>query len=88
MCSVVCSKSLFHIVSYLFSTKEKTAQNVDVTTFISDFFFSNWTYFDVITSQEGFEPPTDALAYHYSFRYQCKLFVVWTISSPLQVRHV
>jgi len=40
MCSAVCSKSLFPIGFYPFSTKEKTALNVIISTFNSDFTFN------------------------------------------------
>ena len=63
---------LLHI--HQFVDKQKTLLSKDNKVFLA--------------SQERFELPTDGLAYHHSFRYQQLLFVVWTISSPFQVRHV
>ena len=40
-------------------------------------------------SQEGFEPPTDGLAYHHDFRHQrvvvCSLDYIFTISGATRV---
>jgi hypothetical protein len=40
-------------------------------------------------SQEGFEPPTHALAYHYDFRHQsntvCGLDYIFTVSGATRV---
>ncbi len=40
-------------------------------------------------SQEGFEPPTDGLAYHHDFRHQhrvvCSLDYIFTVSGATRV---
>ncbi len=43
-----------------------------------------------MASREGFEPPTDGLAYHYDFRHQhgvavCGLDYIFTISGATRV---
>ena len=88
MCKKVLKLIVFYCLSYSLKKKKNTLIPYLSKHESDSLYFLNVPYLVLSTSQEGFEPPTDALAYHHSFRYQCTLFVVWTISSPLQVRHV